>query len=251
MKRQLNLGIAGCAAALLCTGALAQSTSSSPGDAGGTNTGSYGTASGSRSSTDSSTSATGGGRGTMPMRTASTDSGTLNTESFVKEASQAGMTEVEASKLAESKAQSSEVKSFAKRMVTDHTKADNELKSIASRKGIKVASALDSEHQSMIDNLRSKSGGDFDTAYKEGMASDHHKAVDLFQRAGSSPSIDSDVKSYAEKTLPTLEKHKQMADTLENGGSSSTSRSGSSTGEYGSRTDSSTRGSAPSGSTPR
>jgi len=248
MKRHLNLGIAACAATLLCTGALAQSTSSSPGDAGGTNSGTgYGT-NGNRS-----TSTMSGNHSTMPMRTAS--AGTLDTESFVKEASQAGMAEVEAGKLAESKGQSSAVKNFAKRMVADHTKADNELKSIASRKGIKVASALDSEHKAMIDNLRSKSGSDFDTAYEEGMASDHQKAVDLFQQAGSSANIDSDVKSFAEKTLPTLEKHKQMADALENGGSntSSTSRSGgSSTGQYGSRTDSSTRGSStPSGTTPR
>jgi putative membrane protein len=220
MKVQLKAGLAGCAAALLCMSAMAQSTSSSSSHA------------------------------KMPTRTASAGgTGTIDTESFVKQASQDGMTEVEAGKLAESKAQSTEVKDFAKRMVADHTKADNELKSIASRKGIKVASALDSEHKSMVDNLRSKTGSEFDTAYTQDMASDHQKAVDLFQQAGSSASIDSDVKSFAQKTLPTLEKHKQMADALESGSSASgtgtssrsSSRTGSSstTGQYGSRTDSS------------
>jgi putative membrane protein len=131
---------------------------------------------------------------------------------FVKKAAQDGMTEVETGKLALSKSQDPQIRSFAQRMVTDHGKANAELASIAMGKGIKAPKSLDAEHKAMVDSFRGKSGSEFDTAYAHHMNMDHSKAISLFE--GAAKSSDADFAEFAQKTLPTLKEHKEMAEKL-------------------------------------
>jgi putative membrane protein len=131
---------------------------------------------------------------------------------FVKTAAQAGMTEVELGKIALSKSENAEVREFAQRMVKDHTKANSELAAIAAGKGILAPKALDAEHQAMVDSLKVKSGAEFDREYSRHMNMDHNKAVALFESATKSP--DADLAKFAQKTLPTLKEHKEMAEKL-------------------------------------
>jgi putative membrane protein len=142
---------------------------------------------------------------------------------FVKKAAQDGMTEVEAGKVALAKSQDPSVRSFAQRMVDDHSKANAELSSIATAKGIDVPKELDAEHQTMVDALSAKSGSDFDREYSQHMNMDHHKAIALFE--GASRSSDADLARFARKTLPTLKQHKELAETLP--GKSASAKSGS------------------------
>ena len=139
---------------------------------------------------------------------------TLSNSSFVEKAAQAGMTEVELGKIALSKSHDSDVRAFAERMVKDHGKANQELKSVASSADVQVPSELDSEHRAMVDGLRAKSDAEFDAAYAKHMAEGHTKAVSLFQSASSSKDLDPALTAFAEKTLPTLKSHKEMADSL-------------------------------------
>ena len=131
---------------------------------------------------------------------------------FVKKAALAGMTEVEAGKVALVKSQDPDIRSFAQRMVSDHGKANAELESLAKAKGIMAPKQLDAEHQAMLDTLEAKSGEDFDQAYAKHMNMDHSKALTLFESA--SKSTDPDFASFAKKTLPTLEEHKRLASKL-------------------------------------
>jgi len=133
-------------------------------------------------------------------------------ESFVTAAAQDGMTEVELGKLASTKSQSSGVKQFAERMVQDHGQANAELESLARSKKIQVPKKLDAEHQSVVDRLSSKSGEDFDAAYAQHMATDHAKAIALFEDATKLG--DTEIAAFAQKTLPTLKEHKRMADRM-------------------------------------
>src|SRR6267142_3254627 len=61
-------------------------------------------------------------------------------KTFMKKAAKGGMMEVTMGKLAAQNAQSDDVKSFGKRMVTDYSGANDELKSIAAKKGVKLPS---------------------------------------------------------------------------------------------------------------
>ena len=138
--------------------------------------------------------------------------GKVGPAEFVKKAAQDGMTEVELGKVALQKSSDANVRSFADRMVQDHGKANDELASIAKKKNLEVPAKLDAMHQKMVQQISAKSGADFDAAYASHMAMDHSKAVALFQNGATLP--DADLAAFAKKTLPTLQQHKQQADSL-------------------------------------
>lgn len=132
---------------------------------------------------------------------------------FVKKASAAGMTEVQASKLADSRSQSADIKSFAATMVTDHTKAGDELSSIAQKDGFTASTAPMPAQQKALAKLESLNGTAFDKAYSSMMLKDHNEAVALFKKE-SIAGKNADLKSFAGETLPTLQQHLAMAKKL-------------------------------------
>jgi putative membrane protein len=131
---------------------------------------------------------------------------------FVEEAAAGGMAEVELGKLAEQRATNPQVKQFGSRMVQDHGKANDELKSLASSKGVQVPAALPKSKQADVDKLGKMTGADFDKAYMKHMVDDHKHDVSMFEKQSKSGQ-DSDLKAWAGKTLPTLREHQQLAQT--------------------------------------
>lgn len=129
---------------------------------------------------------------------------------FATNAGMAGLAEVQMGNLALQKAQNAEVKAFAQRMVTDHTKASEEMHQLATVKGIGLPAELAGEPQQGLEHLGTLSGAEFDKAYMSHMVTDHEKAVTLFRNASASAQ-DADLKAYATKTLPTLEEHLRLA----------------------------------------
>ena len=129
---------------------------------------------------------------------------------FVEKAAMGGMVEVELGNLAQQKAASDAVKQFGKRMVDDHTKANDELKQIASSKSITLPTALDKKHQGDVDKLSKLSGAQFDKAYMSHMVDDHKHDVSDFKKQAQSGK-DGELKGFAAKTLPTLEEHLKLA----------------------------------------
>jgi putative membrane protein len=131
---------------------------------------------------------------------------------FVTKAAQGGLAEVAVSKAAEASSQDHKVKQFAEQMVRDHSKANDELASLAKSKGLQVPTSLDAQHQAIVQKLSSKKGAEFDAAYGKQMKEDHAKTVALFQAA--TKMSDPELAGFAKKTLPTLKEHKQMAGEL-------------------------------------
>jgi putative membrane protein len=131
---------------------------------------------------------------------------------FVEETAMGGMAEVELAKVAQQKAGNDQVKQFAERMVQDHTKANDQLKQTASAKGVELPTSLDKKHQGEIDKMQKLSGANFDRAYMKHMLDDHKKEVGKFEKVAKSAK-DSDVKSFASSTLPTLQEHLKLAQT--------------------------------------
>lgn len=131
---------------------------------------------------------------------------------FVKDAAQGGLMEVQLGKLAQEKAGDEKVKQFGKRMEQDHSKANDELKKIASDKGVQLSTDLDKKHKTKIDKLTKLSGTDFDKQYMNDMVSDHKEDIKKFQRVADKGK-DADVKQFASQTLPTLKEHLQLAES--------------------------------------
>lgn len=129
---------------------------------------------------------------------------------FIQNAAQGGVAEVEMGKLAQQNGQSQDVKDFGKRMVDDHTKANDQLKQLASQKGVSIPDGPNAKDKSDIDRLSKLKADAFDKAYMKEMVSDHKKDVAEFQREANS-GRDPDVKNWAGQTLPTLQDHLKMA----------------------------------------
>ncbi|HEX4494973.1 MAG TPA: DUF4142 domain-containing protein [Thermoanaerobaculia bacterium] len=128
---------------------------------------------------------------------------------FMKEAAMGGMEEVDLGKLAAQKAASADVKSFAQKMVDDHSKANDQLMQLATQKGVTLPTGMSSDEKSATAKLDKLSGADFDKAYVSMMVKDHKKDVADFQKEAKSGK-DSDLKSWASTTLPTLQDHLKM-----------------------------------------
>jgi putative membrane protein len=131
---------------------------------------------------------------------------------FASKAAQGGLAEVEMGRLAAQRAGDPEVKAFGERMVADHSKANAELKSVASKKGLQLPTDMNSEQKSEMDKLAKLSGAEFDKEYMSAMVDDHEEDVKEFETQAKDGN-DADIKTFAGKTLPTLQQHLQMAKT--------------------------------------
>ena len=129
---------------------------------------------------------------------------------FVKEAAQGGLVEVRLGELTQQQAKSAEVEDFGQRMVDDHGQANDKLTQIAEQKGIELPQDLSEEAQGTYDELRQKSGAEFDQAYMDEMVSDHEDDVAAFEDYVENAE-DPDLRSFAEETLPTLKEHLELA----------------------------------------
>jgi len=145
--------------------------------------------------------------GTTPPRSAAPPGANLPVADFVYVAEMDGMAEVQASQMALQKAQGENVKQFARMMIADHTKANEELTAIASKKHLALPGDLDSDLKGTLQELGEKSGTAFDTTYLTDMTEAHDGAIALFNAAKSSGDVD--IAGFAAKTLPVLQMHRQ------------------------------------------
>jgi putative membrane protein len=119
-------------------------------------------------------------------------------KTFMKKAAKGGMMEVAMGNLAAQNGQSDEVKSFGKRMVTDHSKANDELKSIAAQKGVTLPSKEPALKWSS------------DKTYIDMMVKDHEKDLAEFQEEAKTGS-DPEVKKFADDTAKVVQEHLDLA----------------------------------------
>lgn len=162
-----------------------------------------------------------------------------NDQNFIKDAARGGMMEVHMGQLGVQKAQSAGVKQFAQRLIDDHTKANTELRQLASSKGITLpeptkvagtytdtdtdrtqvrektdAESTDHKEHAALKKLEGLSGTEFDREFVKMAVKDHEKDVSEFEKA-SKKSEDTELKAWIDKTLPTLREHLSQAKSLE------------------------------------
>ena len=136
-----------------------------------------------------------------------------NNSDFLMTAASGGMMEVELGQMAQRNAASQQVKDFGSRMVTDHTKANEELKSLAASRNVTLPAMAEGKHREHMTDLGKKTGSEFDKAYMDLMVSDHSEDIDLFEKAANN-SKDEAIKAFAVKTLPVLKAHHEAAKNI-------------------------------------
>jgi len=133
---------------------------------------------------------------------------------FAVDAADGGMAEVALGELAQNKGTDPKVKEFGKMMVTDHTKANDELKALAASKNITLPAAPSEDKQKVATDLSAKTDKDFDKAYIDQMVDDHQKTVKLFED-GQKNVKDAEIKAFIDKTLPVLRSHLDHVKSLD------------------------------------
>lgn len=134
----------------------------------------------------------------------------VDTAQFAVKAASGSLMEVALGQMAQQKGMSQDVKAFAQTMITDHGKANAELEAWAKTSNMVLPTAPLPQHQQHIGHLRGLSGAEFDKAYMDMMVKDHQKTISEFQQA-SQNQADPQLKAFAQKTLPVIKKHLDMA----------------------------------------
>jgi putative membrane protein len=184
-----------------------------------------------------STSATGDKNRASSTSTAGAtgDMLTPSDRKFMMTAAEGGMAEVKLAQMAQTKASSQAVKDLAKTIEQDHTKANEELKRIAQMRGVDLPSSppTTGSHEKTMAKLDRASGEAFDKAYVKEMINHHKKDIKEFERE-SNIGMDTNLKTFASDTLPTLRNHLQMAQSasgnVKSSGSATSASDSSSTG---------------------
>ena len=133
---------------------------------------------------------------------------------FAVKAATGGMMEVELGKVATAKAQTQEVKDFAQAMITEHSKANEELQTAAAAKNIALPATMTDEQQNDLNRLSEKEGYNFDEEYIDFMVKDHKKDIELFKDQANKGG-DADLKAWAQGKVSVLEHHLMMAEQLQ------------------------------------
>lgn len=240
MNQDLNIKrMAVCAAlAMVFGGAVAQ------------NTGTTGTAATNRDTTANSTTSA------SSTRTGTDTAGKVASgdQKMMRDIAHANISEIAAGKLALEKSQSDDVKSYAQKMIDDHTKAQQELQTLADSKGVKLPTEPDAKHKAMAKMLSALKGEAFDKRYlKQGGLNDHENAHKLLERV-QAKAKDADLQAYAAKTIVAVDQHLTLAQqtAAKHGvGNPKGNMTGSAAdnGTMGNRTGSSMSGGAGSGAT--
>lgn len=142
----------------------------------------------------------------------STDKLSSADEKFVKEAAAGGLMEVELGKMAADKGTNEKVKDFGQQMQKDHGKANDELKTLAANKGVKIPTTLEGKQKKTVDRLSKLSGSEFDRQYIRAMIDDHKDDLKAFEREADKAK-DPDVKQFSSKYAPIIKQHLEMAQT--------------------------------------
>lgn len=135
-------------------------------------------------------------------------------KSFLTNAYESGLAEIQAGEMGVRKTGNADVKAFAEHMVKDHSAANAELKTLADNKKVEVPTTPSLMAQGKAKLLDHKTGADFDKAFAEAMVNDHKKVVEAFEKVANEAE-DQDVKNFATQKLPTLKGHLSMAEELQ------------------------------------
>ncbi len=200
--------IALCTAALGCGAVMAQPT-------GATNPASPDSATAPSNAATSNNAAApsaatpGLGRGGVNPGVSRTD-----TQTFINEAAYANLAEMAAARYAIAHSRSPLVKQFAQKMLHDHTKANDQLTTIAMAQGYTTPLGVSRQDRADLSRIEQRHGQPFNAAYSRSQEHAHQQVVALFKRAEQDPRIAPAVRNFAGMSLPMLQDHLNMSNQL-------------------------------------
>jgi putative membrane protein len=132
-------------------------------------------------------------------------------QTFLNDAVQGDLAEINMGKLAQQKGQSQGVKNFGQMLEQDHSQHLQKAKQTAEQMGVTPPSEPNAKQKKMYDHLSSLSGPQFDRQFAQEMVTDHKEDIGKYQKEAKSKGPLGD---FAQQTIPTLQKHLQTAESL-------------------------------------
>ena len=132
---------------------------------------------------------------------------------FIRDAVTGNSLEIRLGEIARDKGSNGAVKSFARRMVTDHMKMRDQWRELAGRNAVNTSLSLDVAAEEAANRMAGLSGLDFDRAYLSQMVSAHEADISKFQQASQSADAP-DVRQLAASALPIMQQHLSQAQQL-------------------------------------
>lgn len=133
-------------------------------------------------------------------------------KSFIKDASEGSLAEVNFAKLALQKSKDANVRAFAEKMITDHEMLIKSMKPFAVKYDVKPSGTPIMDH-AKYQELKMKSGTDFDRAYVEAMVKDHHDDLKTFMDE-ENKTDDPELKAAVAKGEKVILEHTEMIDKI-------------------------------------
>jgi putative membrane protein len=134
-------------------------------------------------------------------------------KTFVQTAMEVNLAEIQVGQLAAQKGATDGVKRFGQRLVSDHTRLEDEMKPIAARIGVTPPAELAPDDQALLTKLQGESGATFDMTFVNAMVSGHKQGVQLYKTEETNGQ-DAAVKESATKGEPVIAAHLRMAERL-------------------------------------
>jgi putative membrane protein len=140
----------------------------------------------------------------------------------------ANQVDIDAGKLAKSKATNAEVKKFAEQMITDHTGVNTQATELVTRLGVKpednaTSQALKSGGDKNVADLKGLKGAAFDKAYIDHEVAYHQQVLDAIDKTLIPSAKNAELKALLVKVKPAFDAHlahaRQVQSALPNAGS--------------------------------
>jgi putative membrane protein len=146
---------------------------------------------------------------------AGTKTDATSAKTFATKAAMSDLFEIQTSRLALTKSDDDDIKSFAQKMIDAHSDSTTKLKGVLKDENIGVTppTTLDQEHEAKLKRLEGLSGSAFDREYAKMQQDGHTKALSLlrtYNEQGDNPAL----KQFAQDTIPIVQGHLRQAQAL-------------------------------------
>lgn len=132
-------------------------------------------------------------------------------DSFLKQAMQGDMAEIQMGQLAQQKGADQQVKQFGQTLVSDHQENLDKAKSLAQQVGVTPPESVNAQQKAAYQKLSKLSGQQFDKEFAQHMVQDHRKDITKFEQESKKSG---EIANFAQDTLPVLRKHLQIAESI-------------------------------------
>jgi putative membrane protein len=129
---------------------------------------------------------------------------------FVKKAMQGNIAEVQLGELTLQKSNNDQVKQFARKMIDDHTKLNEQMRSVALQLSVEIPTEVSKKDKSLMNKMQALSGTAYDQAYIKEMVKDHKQDLSEFRMEASNGNL----KDAATQGSKVISEHLQMAQQL-------------------------------------